>query len=214
MDNNQLIKGISIEDIYDFVDHGDANKTPPGIALYFELMEKVRVLDLRAADYGTKNSVINHLVKIEGLTRHLAEKVYYDALEYYYASATLSKQAQRNVYAARIERLIAIAELAVKDVKDANMVAAMYEKAAKLRNLDKEEKEFIPEQWFKEQFVIYSTDPVKAGLQPINRLELAKQIDSYPELTEKEKEMLKREALIEDLIIFPDEQANPRKDRQ
>ena len=214
MDNNQLIKGISIEDIYDFVDHGDANNTPPGIALYFELMEKVRVLDLRAADSGTKNSVINHLVKIEGLTRHLAEKVYYDALEYYYASATLSKQAQRNVYAARIERLIAIAELAVKDVKDANMVAAMYEKAAKLRNLDKEDKEMIPEQWFKEQFVIYSTDPVKAGLQPINRIELAKQIDSYPELTEKEKEMLKREALIEDLIIFPDEQANPRKDRQ
>ncbi|NCP84532.1 MAG: hypothetical protein GW823_06475 [Bacteroidetes bacterium] len=212
MNKNELIKGITIDDIYEFVDHGDIEKTPEGIALYFELMEKVRVLDLRVADFGTKNSVINHLVKAEGLTRHMAEKVYFDGMEYYYSSAALSKQAQRNVYATKMERLIAIAELAVKDVKDANMVTAMYEKVAKLRQLDKEEIEFIPEQWLKEQFVIYTTDPIKAGLEPINRIELAKQIDSYPELSEKEKAMLRREAMIDEIIIFPNEQENARKD--
>lgn len=212
-DNNKLIKYVQINDIYDFVDNGDPDNTPPEIALYFELMEKVRVLDLRVADFGTKNSVLNHLVKVEKLTRHIAEKVYYDALEYYYASAQLSKQAQRNVYAAKMERQIAIAEIAVKDVKDAKDVIAMYEKVAKMRNLDKEEQEIIPEEWLKKQFVVYTTDALTAGLEPINRSLLAKQIDSYPELTAKEKAMLKREALIEDVIIFPDEQKNARKDR-
>ena len=212
-DNNKLIKYVHINDIYDFVDNGDPDNTPPEIALYFELMEKVRVLDLRVADFGTKNSVLNHLVKVEKLTRHIAEKVYYDALEYYYASAQLSKQAQRNVYAAKMERMITIAEFAVKDEKGAKDVIAMYEKVAKMRNLDKEEQEIIPEEWLKKQFVVYTTDALTAGLEPINRNLLAQQIDSYPELTEKEKAMLKREALIEDVIIFPDEQKNARKDR-
>lgn len=212
-ENNKLIKGITLNDIYDFVDNGDPEKTPPGIALYFVLMDKVRSLDLRAADYGTKESVIKHLIKVEGLSRHIAEKVYYDGLEYYYSSKTLSKQAQRNVYAAKMERQIAIAELAVENVKDANMVVNMYEKVAKVRGLDKEDKEFIPEDWFKETFNIYTTDLVEAGLAPINDNLLAEQIDNYPDLTNKEKLQIKKEAGLITLELFPDDEKNIRKER-
>lgn len=213
MNKNKLIKGITLNDIYDFVDNGDPDDTPEGIALYFVLMDKVRSLDLRAADFGTKESILKHLIKAEGLTRHIAEKVYYDGLEYYYASTQLSKQAQRNVYAAKIDRQIAIVEPYVTDVKEAKMVVDMIEKAAKIRQLDKEEQEIIPEEWLKKTWNLYTTDALKAGLEPINRIELAKQIESYPEITNKEIALLKREALIDDLIIFPNEQENPRKDR-
>lgn len=212
-ENNKLLKHLSLEDIYDFVDNGNPDNTPPGIALFFDLMEKVRVLDLRAETHGTKESILKHLIKIEHLTRHIAEKIYYAGLEYYYASAQLSKQAQRNVYAARIERQIAIVEPTVQDVRDAKMIADMYEKAAKMRGLDKEEQEFIPEEWLKKTFNLFTTDALTAGMEPINRIELAKQIDGYPELTNKHKEALKREANIITLEIFPDEQKNPRKDR-
>lgn len=213
MSNNDLIKGITLNDIYDFVDNGDPENTPPEIAAYFVLMEKVRVLDLRAEDYGTKNSVLNHLIKVEGLTRHIAEKVYYDGLEYYYASAQLSKQAQRNVYAAKIERMIAIAEYKVESVKDANMVANMYIKAAKMRGLDKEEQEIVPEEWLKKTFNLYTTNAIEAGLDPINRIELAKVIDQIPDISEKEKKLIEMEAGLMTLEIFPDDSKNPRKDR-
>jgi len=210
---NTLIKKVSINDIYDFVDNGDPAETPPEIALYFVLMEKVRQLDSRALDYGTKTSVINHLVKAEHLTRHLAEKVYYDGLEYYNASNRLSKQAQRNVYANKIDRQIAICEPFVKEIKDAKDLVMMIEKAAKIRQLDKEEVEIIPAEWLKETFNLYTTNMIEAGLEPINDNLLIKQIDNYQDLTNKEKAQVKREAGLLTLEIFPNDKENPRKER-
>ena len=211
--NNDLIKNVHINDIYDFVDHGDADNTPPEIALYFVLMEKVRQLHSRVLEYGTITSVLNHLVKVEGLTRHLAEKVYYDGLEYYNASNRLSKQAQRNVYADKIDRQIAICEPFIKEIKDAKDVVAMIEKAAKIRQLDKEEPEMIPEEWLKATWNLYTTDLLEAGLEPINNDLLLKQIENYPDLTNKEKAQVKKEAGLFTLEIFPDDKANPRKER-
>ena len=210
-DKNDLIKSITLDDIYDFVDNGDPENTPEGIAVYLDLMDKVRSMDQRVAHFGTKESVLKHLIKVEKLTRHIATKVYYDALEYFYSSEQLSQQAQRNVYADKIDRLVSIAMVAIKDVKDSKAVVSMIKDAFIVRGLDKERPKEIPGEWLKEQFVLYTTDVLEAGLEPINRPELKKQIESYPELTEKEKAMLLREALIEPLIIFPNEQENARK---
>lgn len=211
MNNNDLIKGITLTDIYDFVDNGDPANTPEKIAVYLDLMDKVRSMHLRVAHFGTKESVLNHLIKVEKLTRHIATNVYYNSLEYFYASEQLSRKAQTNVYAEKIDRQIAIAELAVKDVKDSKAVVSMIIDAWKVRGLDKDVKEEIPMEWFKEQFVLYTTNALEAGLDPINRIELKKQIEEYPELTEKEKSMLLRESLIEPIILFPNEQEDPRK---
>ena len=211
MNQNNLIKGIDLDDIYDFVDNGDPENTPEGIAVYLDLMDKVRSMHLRVAHFGTKESILNHLIKVEQLTRHIATKLYYNSLEYFYASDRLSAEAQRNVYADKIDRQISIAELAVQDVKDAKAVVSMIMDAWRARGLDKEKPKEIPDEWLKEQFVLYTTDALEAGLEPINRIELKKQIENYPELTEKEKSMLFRESLIEDVIIFPNEQENARK---
>ena len=212
MTKNELIKGITLADIYDFVDNGDPGNAPEKIIVYLDFMDKVRSMDLRAADYGTKESILKHFIKVEGLSRHVASNLYYNALEYFYASEQLSKRAQNNVYAAKIERLIAIAELAIQDVKDAKAVASMYKDVWLIRGGDKEEKEFIPDEWMKKQWVMYTTDALEAGLDPINRIDLKKQVEAYPELTEKERKLIFSEALIEDLIIFPNEQEDARKD--
>jgi len=211
-ENNKLIKGVHINDIYDFVDNGDPGDTPPEIALYFVLMEKVRQLHSRVLDFGTKTSIINHLVKVEGLTRHIAEKVYYDALEYYNASNRLSKQAQRNVYADKIDRQIAIFEPFVKEIKDSKELVAMIEKAAKIRQLDKEEVDVIPEEWLKKTWNLYTTDALEAGLEPINSNELARIIDSLPDITNKERKQIAMEAAQMTIEVFPNDEKNPRKE--
>lgn len=213
MNKNSIIKGVTLADIYDFVDNGDPNDTPEAIAVYLVLMEIVRALDLRAADYGTKESILKHLTKVEGLTRHIAEKVYYDGLEYYYSSARLSKKAQRNLDADKIDRLIAIITPFVNEAKDAKIVADMIEKAHKIRQADKDDVAFIPEQWFKETFILYTTDMLEAGLEPINDQLLMDQIDKYPEITNKEKAQIKKEAGLLTLEIFPDDKKNARKER-
>jgi len=211
MNKNNLIKGITLNDIYDFVDNGDPNNAPEKIIVYLDLMDKARSMHLRVADYGTKESILRHFNKVEGLSRHIASNLYYNALEYFYASSQLSKQAQNNVYADEIDRMISIAKLAVNDVKDAKAVVSMIKDAWIVRGGDKEEKKEIPGEWLKEQWVMYTTDALEAGIEPINRNDLKKQIESYPEITEKERKLLLRESLIEPLIIFPDESENPRK---
>ncbi|WP_372744286.1 hypothetical protein [Lutibacter sp.] len=209
---NDLIKGITLSDVYDFVDNGDPNNAPEKMVVYLDLMDKVRGMHHRAFDYGSKESILNHLIKVEKLSRHIATNLYYNSLEYFYASQHLSKQAQNNVYADKIDRLIAVAETAITDVKDAKAVVSMIKDAWLVRGGDKEEKEFIPDEWLKKQFVLYTTDALEAGMPAINRIELKKQIESYPELSEKERQAIMREALIDDIIIFPDEQEDARKD--
>lgn len=212
MSKNDLIKGVTLNDCYEFVDSG-SDEMPEELVVYFDLMDKVRSMHNRAVEYGTKESILKHLIKVDGLSRHIATKVYYDALEYFYSSAQLSQQAQRNVYADQIDRMIAIATPFVKDDQGAKRVVSMLMDAWKARGLDKEQPQDVPEDWFKKQMVLYTTDALKAGLDPINRLELAKTIDVIPDLTEKEKKLLRQEALIEDVIIFPDVKENPRKDK-
>jgi hypothetical protein len=58
---------------------------------------------------------------------------------------------------------------------------------------------------------MYMQSAEALGMPPINRIELAKFIDEFPELTEKEKEALRREASIIPNKLFLDEQEDPRK---
>lgn len=211
MTKNELIKGITIDDIYDFVDNGDPDDAPEEIIVYMDLMDMVRSMSNRALHYGTKSSIIKHLMKIEGLTRHIATNVYYNALEYFYVSAQLSKKAQINVYADKIDRQIAIAEPMVLSVEESNIVVNMILKAAKVRGLDKEDAPEIPKEYFQKKVILYTTDALKAGMDPINRLEVAKQVDELEDIPEKVKRLIKEEALIENLTLFPDEQENARK---
>lgn len=207
---NQLIKGVTLEDIYDFMDHGDPGEAPEEIVVFMDLMELVRGLRLRPL-FGTRNLVVKHLIVAKGLSRHMAVKVYESSYEYFYSSEEISKQAHRNAYADQIDRQIAIAELAVRDVKDSKAVVEMIKTAFLVRRLDQEEVEFMPEEWRKEPIVLYDTSALSAGMPKINRIELSNQIQSLPGISEKVKNRLEQEALNITLNLFPDVEENVRK---
>lgn len=211
MTKNNLIKGVTLNDCYDFVDSGETIM-PKELEVYFDLMDKVRSMHYRVGDFGTKESIVKHFIKVEGLSRHLSEKVYYDGLEYFHGSQRLSQQAQRNVYADKIDRQIAICEPFTKEVKDAKAIVSMIMDAWKARGLDKEQAPVIPEDWLKKTWNLYTTSALEAGFEPADKPTLIKQIENYPELTPKEKSLILREAGIDDLILFPDDTKNPRKE--
>ncbi|WP_051605482.1 hypothetical protein [Sediminibacter sp. Hel_I_10] len=185
---------ITVDDIHDFVETGNFENAPADIVDYLDALEKVRAMKLRYRQFATKNHIINHLVKVNNLDPHIANKIYCDTIEYFYMESSISKQAYRNMYADEQDQDIAIARLASEGIDDLEKISKMREKAFKFRQLDQPDIEDFPEGLFDRPFKLYTQNPEDVGMVKYDRREIAAAIDGYKELTEMEKDVLKREA--------------------
>jgi hypothetical protein len=206
------LEDITLNHIYDYIENGNPNKVDPAIVEYLDLIEKIRGMYLRFDKWGSKDAILKHLIKVDGHSRYFANQLYNDCLEYFYCDNKISKDAWRNIYAEKMERNINLATLIVKDVSDIAKVNRMIKEAAELRQLDVEEPEELPEALFNRPWKLYSMDHnLLEGAAKVDRLKLAQQIDALPELSEKEREIIKREAAILPPNIFLPDDENPRK---
>lgn len=205
------IDQINIRDIYDFMETGNPANAPEHIVQYLELMDKVRGMFLRTDKYGSRDAIIKHLMTADKMSRFKAAQVCDEAREYFYSDSKISKDAWRNIYADKIEMMINFAMQTVENVSDAQKVVKMLVDVANLRGVNEPDAEEIPAEVFQAPFVVYSCDAEFLGMPKVNRQKLGEMIDKYPELTEKEKIQIKREALVLPLKIFPNEQEDARK---
>lgn len=207
------IDQINLRDIYDFMETGNPANAPDEIVQYIELLDKVRAMFLRIDKWGSKESIVKHLMTFDKLSRYKAMQVCDEAQEYFYCDSKISKAAWKNIYADKMEKMINFAMLTVKDVNDAQKVVKMLLDVSVLRGVNEEDKEELPAEVFQPPFVVYTWDNEALEMPKVNRQRLAEMIDAYPELTEKEKIRIKQEALIPGfkLKIFPNEQEDPRK---
>lgn len=205
------LEDISLDDIYDFIE-SKSNTISPEIERYLDLMDKVRGMYLRSLKYGSKESIIKHLMKVEKLSRFLSNKIYNDAMEYFYCDNEISKQAWRNIIAEKQEKLINMSIAMAKDVSDLAKIGKMNIDLGILLQLDKEDTPELPLELFQKPFKLYSFDAKMLGLPTaVDRQKLSKFINKLPELTEKERQLIRQEALIEPLNIFPEDHENVRK---
>ena len=207
------IDQINLRDIYDFMETGNPSNAPDHIVAYLDLLDMVRGMFLRMDKWGSKESIIKHLMVSSShkLSRYKAMQVCDEAQEYFYRDSQISKAAWKNIYADKMEKMINFAMLTVKDVNDAQKVVKMLLDVSVLRGVNEEDKDELPAEIFQAPFVVYTSNTESLGLPKINRQKLAEMIDSYPELSEKEREHIKREAGINQLILFPNEQEDARK---
>ena len=209
------IDQVNIRDIYDFMETGDPKNAPSHIVEYLELLDMVRGMFLRIDIYGSKEAIIKHLMVAPKykLSRYKAAQVCDEAQEYFYRDSKISKDAWRNIYAEKMEKMINFAMLTVKDVSDAQKVIKMCLDASILRGVNEPDKEELPAEIFQAPFVVYTWDTDALDMPKVNRQKLSEMIDNFPEITEKERIRIKQEALIPGfkLKIFPNEQENPRK---
>lgn len=206
------IDDLNLEHIYDFMERGDVNNAPPEIVAYLDRLDKVRGMFLRIDKFGNRDTIIKHLMLVDKLSRFKAMQVCDEAQQYFYSEVKISKQAWRNIYADKAEKMINFAMLIVKDVSDAQKVQKMLLDNFELRGGNLPDKEELPESLFTPPWVIYSADAEYLGLETkANRHKLAEMIDAYPELTEKQKVHIKREAQILPIKVFPNEQEDGRK---
>lgn len=205
------IDQINIRDIYDFMETGNPANAPEHIVQYLELLDKVRGMFRRIDKFGSRDAIIKHLMTVDKMSRFKAAQVCDEAREYFYVDSHISKNAWRNIYADKIEMMINFAMQTVENVSDAQKVVKMLVDVANLRGVNEPDAEEIPAEVFQPPFVVYSCDAEFLGMPKVNRQKLGEMIDKYPELTEKEKIQIKREALVLPLKIFPNEQEDARK---
>ena len=205
------IDEIDIQDIYEFIETGNAAKAPPEVVRYLELLDKIYGMHNRTLEYGTPEHIIKHLIITEDLSRYKASLLYQETLEYFYRDSKISKNAWRNIYASRMDNLTTAATLMAKDVSDLDKISRMNERAGKMRQLDVPEPPVFPKELFEKPIKVYSMDPEFLGETKINRISLAKQIDDMDDLSVMEKEILKQDAAITQITLLPDESENKRR---
>ncbi len=206
------INEISLEHIYDFMEKGNLNNAPEEIVLYLELLDKIRGMFLRIDVFGSKESIVKHLMLVDKISRYKAMQLCDEAQQYFYSDTKISKQAWRTIYAEKAEKMINFAMQTVKNPTDAAKVVKMLLDVAELRGINLPEQEELPAELFQPPWVIYSADAEFLGLETkANRHRLAEMIDAFPELTEKQRVQIKREAQILPIKVFPNEQEDGRK---
>jgi hypothetical protein len=205
------ISDIELDQVYNFIKNGNPDNAPREIVDYLQAMDMVRGMYLRQLEYPTKEMIIKHLTKVEGMSYYLANKLYHNTIEYFYCSNTISKKAWNNLYADRLDDLAAIGKAMIKDARDAKAVAGIVKEARLARGLDQPDPIELPPALFEKPYIMYEMNSEFLGLPPIDRNKLAEQIDELPEMTEREKDLIKRDAAITQINIFPNEQENPRK---
>ena len=209
------IDQVDLKDIYDFMETGNPKNAPEHIVAYLGLLDMVRGMFLRIDKFGSRETIIKHLMISPHykLSRYKASQVCDEAQEYFYRETKISKDAWRNIYADKVDRMINFAMLTVKDVNDAQKVVKMCIDAGVLRAVNEPDKEELPKEMFQKPFVVYTWDAEALDMPKVNRQKLSEMIDKFPELTEKERIRIKEESLIpgHKLKIFPNEQEDPRK---
>ena len=205
------IEDIDLRDIYEFMETGNPKNAPAHVVAYLELLDKVRGMFNRIDQFGSKDIIIKHLMISDKLSRYKAAQVCDECIEYFNHSRTISKDAWRNFYADKADKMINFSMLTVKDVNDAQKVVKMLMDIANLRGVNEPDKEELPEDIFRAPFVVYSCDAEFLGMPKIDRKAISEFIDKLPELSEKEREHIRRESGVSKLKLFPNEQEDARK---
>lgn len=206
----------NLDDLYEWIETGRSQTAPEELFQYANLLDKIRGMMLRKDIYGNKEAIIKHLVNFdENLkgNRYKANQFYAESIEYFYTQDNISKKAWRNLYAEDLDKAYDLAISLAQSTADVEKASKIKERAAKVRALDQEEPEKLPDNFFTRPNKIYTIDMDKFELGNVNRTELEIWIDeNTKKLTPKAIDRIKQEALITKVKIFQDEEENPRKD--
>jgi hypothetical protein len=137
-----------------------------------------------------------------GVTHGKASTLYNEAIEYFYAEKETSKRAYGNFYASIVDKVINFSLLSMKDSADAKRITDMVKVAAELRGVFEEQEEELPKELFIKPFTVFSSNFEELGHIRTDRKKLQAQIDKIEGLSEKEKEILYRDADITPYTIL------------
>lgn len=185
-----------------YIETGEGRPLPADLRNYMDALDIVRSMYDK---YTNKRFIVRALKGMyPDMSQHLANKLYYDAIQFFNLDKGVKKDAWRNFYAEKLEDL-AIYAIEKDDLETARRC---YATAAEMRGLHKDDDPVVPEEFFTRPVVVYVTDPEAVGIPKADREELKRQIDALPDLTPQQKErimedagVIRRKALLDDAEV-------------
>lgn len=193
---SDALNNVDLNILQSYIKTGKSKSMPDDLVLYLEMMEVVRAL---YSKYETKPFIINLMMsKPYELSRFHANRLFYDSLNFFYADNDVKQKAWENIYATHLDN---IAYYAIEK-DDLETAQRCFIEAAKLRGVGRDEKSEVPAEMYNRPVIIYTIDPSKVGIKPANRKELADFIDNIPDISERERVRLTRDAGITEVTLF------------
>ncbi len=203
---------LELADVYNFMQTGSPANAPAEIVEYLDTLDSIRGMLIRIDQFSSENAIIKHLIIQKKIPRVRAMQLIQETKEYFYKDDQVSKEAYKNLYAQKMDRVINFAMKTMKDVKDEAAVVKMLRDVAETRGVFEKDEEKLDEGIFNKPYRLYSLDArVTEFNTNVSRISLGQIIDAIPDITELQKDRLKEEALIETLNLFPDDKKNTRK---
>lgn len=148
--------------------------------------------------YGKDRAISLLMHEPFNCSRPRAREMYYEAINLFYLDDTIEPAAHRNMIFDNLMKAAQTVLLSSKTSKDMEVYGNLMIQAWKVKQLDKPDK--IKRQEIKEKDIkVYTLDSNLIGVPSIDRQELAAQIDSIPDLTDRQRRDLKRDAMAIDI---------------
>jgi hypothetical protein len=180
----------SYETLRAAVENGIVNELPEKLQKYYEVIDFIRALYNRL---NSRTYIINQVrLKWKEVSYSVANKLYYESLNFFNLDNAVKKEAWANVYA---ERLDLISNLALEN-KDLDIAGKYAVEAAKMRGVGREQAPQVPAEILDRRPILYSIKITDLGGTPISRNKLGALIDGL-DVSEKDKTRLKRDGVIE-----------------
>jgi len=204
--------------LYEWAENGMPMTAPAEFINYVNMLTRIYNMRMRFDKFGEKEAIINHLVvfepEIKG-NRLVALRLFNESMEYFYGSQELTKNAFRNRYADDLEKDYTLARKLAQNVADLEKASKILERAAKIRQLDVEDKEEITNEMMNKPFKVYTFDTSHFEIGNEDPEKTAAFIEvKLEQMSPKAIERIKEEALLSlPVRVFQEDTENPRKDK-
>lgn len=163
--------------------------------------------------YGKDNAISFLMHDPFQVKRARAREMYNEAINLFFANDSVENNAHRNMMYDNLQKAAQVVLMNAHSSKDMEVYGNLMIQAAKIKQLDKpdpQKRKEVNEKPIK----IYMLDTQAVGMPQVNRQLLAEQIDSIPDIPEREKVRLKRDAQVIDVDIIEmlDDQETKTKD--
>lgn len=187
---------VTVQTLQDYLRSEGRTDITPEEHIYMDALRLIRGMDIQ---YG-KRATIAFLNNKLGLIFDNAKKFYVEAFNLFNHDEGLDKAALRNKYADNMDQ-------AAQHVKENALTSAdwrVYRElnvtAYEMCQLHKEEAEPIDPNMYLRPYTMYTLDVQDIKMSPINRNEVARQIDAQ-KMPERDKERLREDARLKPLDI-------------
>ena len=182
--------------IEDYIENGSQGNLEDDEIEYLDILCKMNSMRRK---FGMQKTIRFYKGKPYELSAYMAKQMFYESINLFYSDDKLEKKAIRNLKAEQLEQAAELCMRTATCSKDLEIYGDLQMKAAKLRQLDKVDPPEIPQELYNKPVKIYTLDPKLIGLPDPDRRSIAKEIDAL-DISEKDKQRLKRDGLIENDI--------------